>query len=725
MLNTESAFLNVSRLSHALFARFSLPMFLAVALVIAFYPAPAFAAGDLVSVQVALSPASLALPAKGTQQFTATLSGTSNTSVTWSATAGSIDNNGFYTAPSVTAPTTVVVTAKSNADSSRSASVTLTVNPVKAEPLQPKTEAAQSQPTDTTAGYDGPAQLPIATVASSMADTPAPGAVIIVKAGGDLQTVLNNAQCGDTIQLQAGATFPGVFNFPAKSCDNNHWIIVRTSSPDNMLPPEGTRLTPCYAGVASLPGRPQYSCSHPQNVLAQLVISGKSSVGPVVFQSGANHYRLTGLEITRPVGGGQAPTLILVGQQGSGEYIVLDRSWVHGTTKDDAMTGFNLAGTNYVAVVDSYFSDFHCTSVTGICVDAHALSGGTGDHQDGPNLIQDNFLEASGEGILFGGGAATTTPTDITISFNHFFKPWQWMPGSRPFQGGISGDPFIVKNHFELKNASRVLAQANLMENNWGGFSQKGFAIVLTPKNQLALQPAVHDVCPSCEVTDVTIRYTHVIHAGSGIVLATSLSGNGGEVKGAAKAGSRWSLHDIVVDDINATAYNGTGRVFYVANTWPENVLNNVMLNHITAFPDSTLGLMVAGNQPGNQEMYGFTFTNSIVVTGRYPLWNAQGGGKGCAISDIPLTTLDKCFTTYTFNFNALLGADSNFPPSTWPKGNLFGPAPSNRTFVDFNNGSGGNYELPPGSPYINAGNDGKNLGADIAGLNQALAGVD
>ena len=381
-----------------------------------------------------------------------------------------------------------------------------------------------SQGTDTTtnnnSGYDGPAQLPIATVASSMADTPAPGSVINVNAGGNLQTALDNAVCGDTIELQAGATFSGVFNFPAKNCDNDHWIIVRTSSPDASLPPEGQRLTPCYAGVASLVGRPQYTCNQPQNVLAKLVVSGRAD-GPVIFESGANHYRLLGLEITRPDGVKASPTLISTEQKGTAEYIVVDRSWLHGVALDDTKTGFNLAGSSYVAVVDSYLNDFHCTSKTGACTDAHAVSGGTGDHQDGPYEIEDNFLEASGEAILFGGGRATSTPTDITIDFNHFFKPLQWMPGSKPFQGGYGGNPFIVKNHLELKNASRVLAEANLMEDVWGGFSQRGFAIVLTPINQP--NRINEPLCPICMVTDVTIRYTHVIHAGGGIVMATPM----------------------------------------------------------------------------------------------------------------------------------------------------------------------------------------------------------
>ena len=90
-----------------------------------------------------------------------------------------------------------------------------------------------------TSGFDGPAELPRVTVASSMADTPARGSIVAVNAGGDLQAALNNAFCGDIVELQAGATFTGKFIVPAKSCDNNHWIIIRTSSPDSALPAEG------------------------------------------------------------------------------------------------------------------------------------------------------------------------------------------------------------------------------------------------------------------------------------------------------------------------------------------------------------------------------------------------------------------------------------------------------------------------------------------------------
>ena len=156
-----------------------------------------------------------------------------------------------------------------------------------------------------------------------MADTPAPGTTIMVNAGGDLQGALNSAHCGDTIELQAGATFTGTFVFPAKSCDNSHWVIVRTSAPDSSLPAEGKRVNPCYAGVASLTGRPAYSCSNPQKLMARIEYN-KAVDGPITIRNGANHYRLLGLEITRTAGGRSSPTLIAVEPGGLADHIAAD-----------------------------------------------------------------------------------------------------------------------------------------------------------------------------------------------------------------------------------------------------------------------------------------------------------------------------------------------------------------------------------------------------------------
>src|SRR4029077_6106010 len=258
--------------------------------------------------------------------------------------------------------------------------------------------------------FDGPAELPRVYVQSSLSDTPAPGRAIPVLQGGDLQAALNNSSCGDTIEVQPGATFSGVFTFPAKGCDDNHWIIVRTGAPDSALPPEGTRITPCYAGVDSLPGRPPFNCATTQNVMAKLVMNATGGSGPIVFASGAAHYRLIGLEITRQQGALVVNSLASVAAKGTMDHIVFDRVWMHGTAQAETTRGVELGGSTFISIIDSFFTDFHCVSITGSCGDSQAIYGGIGNNPMGPYRIVDNFLEASGENILFGGGSATEEP---------------------------------------------------------------------------------------------------------------------------------------------------------------------------------------------------------------------------------------------------------------------------------------------------------------------------
>ena len=78
-----------------------------------------------VPVSISISPVSVALSTGATQQFTASVTGTGNTAVAWSASGGSISSSGLYTAPS--AAGTFTVTATSAADPTKSASATITV----------------------------------------------------------------------------------------------------------------------------------------------------------------------------------------------------------------------------------------------------------------------------------------------------------------------------------------------------------------------------------------------------------------------------------------------------------------------------------------------------------------------------------------------------------------------------------------------------------------------
>ncbi|PYX89676.1 MAG: hypothetical protein DMG68_04280 [Acidobacteria bacterium] len=729
-------------------------------------------------IKVAVSPSNGSVSSGGTQQFAATVTGTSQTAVTWSASSGTVTGSGLFTAPVVQSNTNVTVTATSVTNPASKGSASLTVTAPSGPPptlsvtttvlpgattgsayvaslsaaggtlpyqwslsgtlpagiqfntanatlsgttsqqgqfsvtakVTDAASATASQSltlvvsTQGTGAYDGPAELPRVYVQSTLANTPAPGSIIYVPAGSSLQAALNIANCGDTISLAAGATFSGIFTFPAKPCDSQHWIIVRTGAPDTALPPEGTRITPCYAGVASLPGRPPFNCSSTQNVMAQL-INPTQGDGPVVFAPGAHYYRLLGLEVTRTANGKIVYALATPTTGRVYDHVVFDRMWIHGTAQDETAHGVRLA----------FITDMHCVAISGACTDSQAVSGGAGSNPMGPYKIVNNFLEAAAENILFGGGPATLTPADIEIRRNHLFKPMTWMKGQPGYVGGANGNPFIVKNLFELKNGQRVLFEANIMENAWGGFSQTGFGVLLTPKNQTS---GTANLCPLCQVTDVTIRYSTLSHVAGGFQIANAVSGTGG----APLDGERYSIHDVTVDDINGPKYGGNGvfaRVSMGGNGVP--ILRNVQLNHLTGFASSTM--LGVGILPGGVQMSNIVITNSIMTAGGYPVWST-GGTNNCAYGNKPMPVFNSCFNPYVFAKNVVISLPANSPVSLWPTGNFFATSTTAIGFVNYNNGIGGDYRLLPTSPYHNAASDGKDIGADVTAINAAISGV-
>jgi len=79
-------------------------------------------------VAVQISPANPSVAPGGTVQFSATVTNTSNTAVTWSASAGTISSNGLFTAPSNTAAKTISVTASSLAQTGALSTTTVTIS---------------------------------------------------------------------------------------------------------------------------------------------------------------------------------------------------------------------------------------------------------------------------------------------------------------------------------------------------------------------------------------------------------------------------------------------------------------------------------------------------------------------------------------------------------------------------------------------------------------------
>ena len=557
---------------------------------------------------------------------------------------------------------------------------------------------------------DGPANLPTSCFFTALSATPSTGKVTAVPAGAKLQSYINSAVCGETLMLEAGASYKGnELTFPAKHCDDNHWITMRTNTPNSGLPAEGIRMTPCWAKVTSLPGRPAFPCP----------------AGGV--PSGRGRRTRRGIAAAgRPVGGG---VVYVLARTTGGSKIIFDRTWMHGTAKDDSTRAVQLNNAHNVAVIDSYLNDFHCVALTGSCSDAQAIMGGIDSTSAETFKIVNNFLEASGENILLGGGTSLDTPGDWEIRRNHFYKPMTWNPADPSF----IGTKFAVKNHFEMKNGTRVLLEGNIMENVWGGFSQVGTHILLTPKSQVS---GTQNLCPNCFVTHVTIRYNHMISGGQGLQIANLANDNGVY----ATAGNSDSIHDNLFENLAyATCYmcqKYYNQISTGQGAPSTDILKNVTLQHntfvVATAAEGTVrnaGMLLLGGPPTPLQPNIHIYDN-IFVAGYYGPWSA-GSTTNCATNQgSPLQRFNACWLSpYKFLGNLIPGGMSIHQTASWPSGDPYpNRYPQNQAgvgYVNLKNGFLGDYHLSSSSPYKRTASDGTDPGPNIDALNSYTQGVN
>jgi len=563
--------------------------------------------------------------------------------------------------------------------------------------------AQQTLPSPTAS--DGPAALPQIYVHTALSDTPANGKTWEANTSDDLQDRLNRAQCGDVIKLQAGTTFTGQFRLPAKSCDDQHWIIIRTSASDPALPAEGTRLTPCYAGVSGLPGRPPLHCLPGGNVLAKIEgLPPLDSHGQPV-----DHYRLLGLEITHPVAS-QAPALLGLGV--GSDHVIVDRCWIHGNATDGTQRAMALNGS-HLAVVDSTITDIHMAGT-----DTQGIAGWTGA---GPLKIVNNFIEGGSSSIGFGGAGSRVTPRDIEIRNNHLFKPLSWRVGDPNFIGVI----FNCKVAFESKNSSRVLIEGNILENVWGGRQGgDGDAVWLGPKNQ-------NNACPSCEVNDVTFRYNIIRHAGAGIYVFDAASDAGG----VAQQASRFSIHDNLLEDIRLEyAGPGTGNGLLFRFLGNERFLppREVSIQHNTGLTDGGILQILSSPQA---PLANFVFQDNLLSNGRVAISGCRGSFGTFVLED--------CARGFVFVNNVIVDSGGDFPKSnaSYKKGkdkklNLYPKKWRDVGFAGPGESGAADYRLcsapsqpaaacSSASPYASAATDSKDVGADVSKIYQLTEKVE
>jgi hypothetical protein len=488
------------------------------------------------------------------------------------------------------------------------------------------------------------------------------GATLAVPAGGDLQNAINSAAPGDTIIVEAGATYQGPFVLPNKSGDAE--ITIQSSRASEI----NGRVSPSQSGL-----------------LSRLTTS---IVEPIISTAaGAHHYHLIGLEISTSTPSDFIYDLLRLGSDSQTSlstvphHFILDRLWIHGYPTQPVQRGISL-NSGETSVLNSYISDIHV-----IGADTQAICGWNGP---GPYTIVNNYLEAAGENVMFGGAPPAIpnlVPADITMRSNYFFKPLSWY-GNDPSYAGIH---WGVKNLLELKNARRVVVDGNIFENNWTD-GQAGRSIVFTPRPSDSGLAAV--------IEDVQFTNNIVRNVGSGVLLL-------GADEAPAPTDTRLRrvrVANNLFENIDGPRFGSNGAFLTVVNG-----TEDVTVEHNTAI--QTGNIIIADYAPNSR----FIYSDNISHHNEYGI---IGSGHGIGNDSIAYY-----FANSVINAN-VMAREGNAPgnvASIYPPGNYFPVSLNVVGFVDLSNGD---YRLAPTSPYKGAGTGGTDPGCNIDELYAALNGT-
>ncbi len=483
-------------------------------------------------------------------------------------------------------------------------------------------------PTPTPSGFVAP-ELPRVLINSAVSNSPSNGRTLRV--GTDVQAALDSAQCGDKVLAPASAVISGNW-FLRKTCNAAAWITITTEGCAS-LPAEGTRVSiaaaQCFAKfVAADPSAPVFATT-----------------------PGAAYYRLTGIEATIPANATLTYIIIRLGDSGPPQddlsevphHFVLDRVYVHGNDVANVQRCI-AANAASVAIVDSYISRCHFKGQ-----DAQAIVAW---NSPGPFKITNNYLEGSGENILFGGAdpsIANLNPADAEVRHNWIRKPPEWQ--------GV----WTAKNLFEIKNGVRIWLEGNVLENSWTD-AQVGQAIVMQALSD-------NNSAAWTTVQDVTVRYNIIRNANVGAAIASRAAYGTNGTNGAlvpTQPSQRISFQHNSFENI------GSGNLFNLSGD-----LQNASLIHNTSdgangntilfFDDPEKGLYIADNVFGhswyglngnlvgegwpafNQYAPDIVLKSNVFFQGRagWPVWNQDLYPSVFGVNAFPVDVASIGFTAY------------------------------------------------------------------------------
>jgi hypothetical protein len=551
------------------------------------------------------------------------------------------------------------------------------------------------------------------------------GTIWAVHPGMNFQTVLNSANCGDAIVLDAGATFSGNFQVPTRPCSGQ--ILVTSSA-----------IASLQAGVQVQQFQAEYMPT----------ISTPNAGSVLNFAPGASNWYFAGINFTVASGVQGLWNLITLSANATSvtelpHNIVFDRVLVHGNN-EMCVRGF-LADAVGFGLINSQVYDFDNNYQDTQAILIY--------NSPGPFLIVNNYLEATGENIMFGGASTTipgVVPSDITFRLNYVNKLTAWQGAPAPCGGTGQQQCYDIKNHFEVKNAQRILVDSNIF--NWDiPQGQGGESALFTPRAQCTQVNGVWSLpcaTPQAVANDITVTNNLFENVGA-MVSVDGIDGDspGYSQTGTTGTGMGQSTRVLFRNNLGVNVKGGLAGSIAQSGNW--------VIDHNTCI-GGTANLSQTGQAGGTQAFFGdappstnlaFTYTNNLAWG---PI-SADGDNPYMALMDFP--------STANLSYDVFVG--DTYPTSCALCG-LFGPpyptadhffqAFSTATpvsgkpscananypaacylldwalvqFTNFNSGvwPGQNLQLLPTSPYHNAASDGSDIGANVPAVLAATAAI-
>ncbi len=478
-----------------------------------------------------------------------------------------------------------------------------------------------------------------------------------VPAGGDLQAALNRARRGDVILLEPGATYVGNFVLPV--LPGTTYITIRSAADPARFPANG-RVAPEHAQWMP-------------------ILRSPNGAPALATSQGTHHWRLQWLAFAGNANGiGDIITL------GDGSEAQVNPGSIPSSFILDGLIirGDPVNGQKRAIALNSGYTVIRNSDIRGIKArgqDSQAICGWNGP---GPFFIENNYLEAAGENIMFGGADPAVrelVPSDITIRGNYFTKSLTLRePGS----------PWTVKNLLELKNARRVLIDGNLFERNWAA-AQTGYAILFTPLNQ-------GKQAPWTVVSDVTFQFNTVRDVASGINIL------GRDYMAPSKLTERIRIRQNVFEGLDATRWGGDGRFLLIGDA-----PSDIVVDHNTVIQTGSI-LHLYGELNGRPwRVHNLQFTNNIALHNDYGI---VGDG---------VRSGQETLSAYTDGAETLANVIAGGSAPLYPPRNYYPTVAE--LMSEFVDGARGDYLLRPDSRFRRLATDNSPIGADVAAIRRRM----